>query len=137
MEEKNKRNGIIYLTIGVVTLLILVAGATYAYFQAQSGEGKSANLNATTGTTDTLYFYMRDIDTTSEKTVDEHNQEGEEENTDIVINASQDNFKEQGKSLSDGINARATLTANNSTKEAHGQYNVFFVIEENDLNIQL
>ena len=39
MEEENKRKGIIYLTIGVMTLLILVVGVAYAYFQTQSDDG--------------------------------------------------------------------------------------------------
>ena len=137
MEEKNKRKGIIYLTIGVVTLLILVAGATYAYFQAQTGNTQSANLNTTTGTTDVLSFLMSDINVTDENDphhiIDEHNKEEGNENTEIVINANQDNFGKTNSSLGDGVSAKAILMANDNTKTAQATYNVYFVMDKNDL----
>ncbi len=133
MKEENKRKGIIYLTVGVVTLLILVAGATYAYFQAQVGDGTSFDINATTGTTDVLSFLMSDIDTSTDNVIDNHNRTEKLENEDIVINASQDNFGEKDKSLGDGVSAKAILKANNTNNTAEQKYNVFFVIDKNDL----
>ena len=134
MKEENKRKGIIYLTIGVVTLLVLVAGAAYAYFQAQVGNGTSFDVNATTGTTDVLSFLMSDINVTedNENVIDNHNRTEESENEKIVINASQDNFGENDKSLGDGVSAKAILKANNTNNIAEQKYNVFFVIEEPD-----
>ena len=40
---KNKK-AIILTIIGSITLLVLIIGATYAYFQASGGTGTSANL---------------------------------------------------------------------------------------------
>ncbi len=131
-KEQNKRKSIIYLIVGVTVLLLIVIGATYAFFQAQINESATVNMNATTGTTDHLYFYMSDIDTNSDTTLDEHNADNGKENTEIIINANQDNFSLDDKSLSDGVKAKATLTANNATNTAKAKYNVFFVIEEND-----
>ena len=135
MKEENKRKGIIYLTIGVVTLLVLVAGATYAYFQAQVGDGTSFDVNATTGTTDVLSFLMSDIDISTDYIVDNHNKDSENENEEIVINASQDNFGEKDKSLGDGVSAKAILKANNTNNTASATYNVFFVMEESENNL--
>ena len=129
-KEENKRKGIIYLVIGVVTLLLLVSGVAYAYFQAQNDDGKSANLDATTGTTDVLSFLMTDIDTTDGNVIDNHNRDSENENEKIVINATQDNFGQNDKSLGDGVSAKAILKANNTNNIAEQKYNVFFVIEE-------
>ena len=110
MEEENKRKSIIYLTIGIVTLIALVAGATYAYFQAQTGNNAVANLNTTTGTTDNLTFST---------------------DGNILINASADNF---GKNMGDQVSqasAMATLIPNNTTNSAEETYNVYLVINEN------
>ena len=38
--------------VAVITLIILVLGATYAYFQATRGNAASSNLNVITATTD-------------------------------------------------------------------------------------
>ena len=110
MEDKNKRKSIIYLIIGIVTLIALIAGATYAYFQAQTGNNAVANLNATTGTTDNLTFST----------------EGE-----IEINASADNFGENMGDQVSQASAIATLIPNNTTNKATETYNVYLVINEN------
>ena len=52
---KNKK-AIILTIIGSITLLVLIIGATYAYFQASGGTGTSANLRVTTYTTDIITF---------------------------------------------------------------------------------
>ncbi len=110
MEDKNKRKSIIYLIIGIVTLIALIAGATYAYFQAQTGNNAVANLNTTTGTTDNLTFST----------------EGE-----IEINASADNFGENMGAQVSQASAIATLIPNNTNNQAKEKYNVYLVINEN------
>ena len=110
MEEQNKRKSIIYLTIGVLTLIVLIAGATYAYFQAQTENGTNTSLNTTTGTTDNLTFST---------------------DGNILINASADNF---GENMGDQVSqatANATLIPNNTTNNATDTYNVYLAIKEN------
>ena len=110
MEEQNKRKSIIYLTIGVLTLIALIAGATYAYFQAQTENNAVANLNTTTGTTDNLTFST---------------------DGNILINASADNC---GENMGDRVStatANATLIPNNTTNNASDTYNVYLAIKEN------
>ena len=110
-EDKNKRKGIIYLVIAVVTLLVLIAGATYAYFQAVTGNGESFDINATSSTVDNLTFNKGD---------------------DITILANQQNFKEDDPSREGSTNVSATLVANNSTNIATAHYNVYLEITAND-----
>ena len=110
MEEKSKRKSIIYLVIGIVTLIALIAGATYAYFQAVTGNNAIANLNTTTGTTDNLTFST---------------------DGNILINASADNFGENMGDQVSQANAMATLIPNNTTNKASDTYNVYLVINEN------
>ncbi len=111
MEEKNKRKGIIYLIIALVTLLALIAGATYAYFQAVTGNNAIANLNATTSTVDNLTF---------------------NKGNDITIKATQQNFTETSGNKTGSTNVSATLVANNSTNTATASYNVYLEITAND-----
>ncbi len=116
MEEKNKRKGIIYLVIAIVTLLVLIAGATYAYFQAVTGNSAIANLNTTSGTTDSLTF-----STTG----------------DISLSADATNFGEGAKNIEGSSIAKATLIPNNTDNYAKGTYNVYLVIEENPFEYTL
>lgn len=46
----NKKNTILLTVIAVATLLVAVVGATFAYFTASEGEGKSTNIIVKTGT---------------------------------------------------------------------------------------
>ena len=98
MKEENKRKSLILMAVGVLTLLIVVAGVTYAYFQAQTGEGKSFDITAKTGTTDKLTFEVGD---------------------EITFNANIENFGEKGGSDQKGeTTATATLTKNDTTEES-------------------
>ena len=54
--EKNKKQALIFSIVGVLTLITLVVGATYAYFKAQGGTGGSSKVDVTTATTDLLTF---------------------------------------------------------------------------------
>ena len=127
MEDKNKRKSIIYLTIGVLTLIALVVGATYAFFQAQNKNGASFNTNVTAGTTDNLTFSINDLDVKADKITDDDGNNG------IVINATQQNFKSGANSIGDGVIGKAILIANDSSKEASYKYYVYVNIINNDL----
>ena len=139
-KEQNKKRNLVFLIVGVLTLLLAVVGATYAFFQAQLGTGKSTNVNVATGTTDNLTFTIKDINVTEpsgegdKNIVDSHNKESDgKENAELVINANTSNFGKNGTSLGDGVEATATLTANDTTKQAKETYNVFLVLDQNDL----
>ena len=41
----NKKKSIILMVITIITLLVLIIGATYAYFQATSNTGSDADVN--------------------------------------------------------------------------------------------
>ena len=112
MEEKNKMKGIIYLSIGIITLVSLILGATYAYFKAVIGNEANANINATTSTTNNLTFST----------------EG-----DIVLNVTAENLKNGGNDLSDTAIARARLIKSNTSESATAHYNIYLLIEENEL----
>ena len=112
MENKNKRKSIIYLVIGIITLVALIAGATYAYFQAVTSNGANVDINVGSGTIDNLFFTK---------------------GSDIALNVTQDNLSEEGgQDVSEETNVTATLMANNTTNEAQASYNVFFIIDKND-----
>ena len=106
---KNKK-AIILSVIASLTLLVLIIGATYAYFQASGGDGTSANLRVTTYTTDIITFEVGS-------------------NINIETNAT---LFSQGKGNASGTTfARATLTANNKTNSATENYNLFLNISDN------
>ena len=100
------------ILIAIVTLLVFVSGITYAYFQTQGGNGANANVNVLSSSTDNLIF-------TVEK--------------DIYINASVANFGEGMGDLSDDTNATATLIPNNYDNTASAMYNIYIIIESNNL----
>ena len=106
---KNKK-AIILSVIASLALLVLIIGATYAYFQASGGDGTSANLRVTTYTTDIITFEVGS-------------------NINIETNAT---LFSQGKGNASGTTfARATLTANNKTNSATENYNLFLNISDN------
>ena len=93
----NKKNVLMGI-IGVLTLLIFVVGATYAYFTAQGGSGANIDTNVITGTTDLISFSFGD---------------------EINIQANETNFGQGMGNLSDSTTAQALLRANNTTKCDH------------------
>ena len=111
--EKNKKQALILSVVGVLTLITLVAGATYAYFKAQGGTGSSSDVNVITATTDLLTFKIDKA---------------------INISISQSEFKKGGTDVSDSTGAHATLTASNSknVEKTTRSYNIYFVIDTND-----
>ena len=111
--EKNKKQALILSIVGVLTLITLVAGATFAYFKAQGGEGGSSDVNVITATTDLLTFKIDKA---------------------INISISQSEFKKGNPDASDSTGAHATLTASNSknVEKTTRSYNIYFVIDTND-----
>ena len=106
---KNKK-AITLSVIASLALLVLIIGATYAYFQANGGDSTSANLRVTTYTTDIITFEVGS-------------------NINIETNAT---LFSQGKGNASGTTfARATLTANNKTNSATENYNLFLNISDN------
>ncbi len=134
MKEVNKRKSLILLTIGVLVLLIVMIGAAYAFFQAQTNGSEDFNINATAGTTDNFTFRMEDLNIGDEakKIADNHNKDGENENTEIVIEANQQNFVQNGNSIGDGVKATASLIANNYNYTASYSYNLYLNIDQNN-----
>ena len=114
--EKSKKHALILSIVAVVTLIALVVGATYAYFKAQGGTGKSTEVKVTTYTTDMLTF------TTGSA---------------ISLYADQSSFGQEKGSLSGETFAKATLVANNKTNEATDNYYVYFNIENNTFKYTL
>ena len=107
---KNKK-AITLSIIAIITLLILIIGATYAYFQASGGDSTSANLRVTTYTTDVFNFEIGD---------------------DISIYADQTSFGSgKGNALCSTF-AKAILTANNKTNTTTEHYNLYLNISDNN-----
>ncbi len=117
-EEKNKlsieskKQTVMMALIAIVTLLLVVIGATYAFFASQNTGKKDTNINAESGTTDVLTF---------------------ENGDNIKITANMKNFASGMTSITQTTNPKATLRANDATKKAEEEYNVYLVIDENGL----
>ena len=111
--NKEMKKTMLLSIVGVLTLITLVAGATYAYFKAQGGEGGSSKVDVTTATTDLLTFKIDKA---------------------INISISQSELKKGGTDVSDSTGAHATLTASNSknVEKTTRSYNIYFVIDTND-----
>ena len=107
---ENKKQAIILSVVAIVTLLSLILGATYAYFQASGNSGSSTNVNVTTYTSDLLTFEIGD---------------------DIAVYADQTSFASGNGNATGSTYAKATLVANNKTNEATKNYYVYLNISEN------
>ena len=107
---ENKKQAIILSVVAIVTLLSLILGATYAYFQASGNSGSSTNVNVTTYTSDLLTFEIGD---------------------DIAVYADQTSFASGKGNATGSTFAKAILTANNKTNEATKNYYVYLNISEN------
>ena len=107
---KSKKQAIILSVIASIALLVLIVGATYAYFQASGGTGTSANLKVTTYTTDVFNF---------------------EVGSDISIYADATSFASGKGNASGNTFAKAILTANNKTNTATEHYYLYLNISNN------
>ena len=54
MNKTNEKKVLVLSAIAVITLIAVVAGATYAYFQAQGGGSSDIDASVITSTTDKL-----------------------------------------------------------------------------------
>ena len=107
---KSKKQAIILSVIASIALLVLIVGATYAYFQASGGTGTNADVKVTTYTTDVFNF---------------------EVGNDISIYADATSFA-SGKGNAVGSTfAKAILTANNKTNTATEHYYLYLNISNN------
>ena len=109
MEKKKKT--LVLSILAIATLLIVVVGATYAYFVAQGGSSANTNVNVQTNTTDNLSFEVGEA---------------------INITANQDNFAQGLGNQAGSTTASATLTANNATNSATRNYYLYLNITSND-----
>ena len=107
---ENKKAKIISM-IAIIALVLTVVTATYAYFQAQTGEGSQTDVKITSSTVDTLSF---------------------ETGSSLAFTADQDTFANGKASLSDTTFAKAILTANNKTNSATNNYNLYLNIADNN-----
>ncbi len=106
---ENQKTKIINIA-SIIALALTLVTATFAYFMAQTGEGKSTDIKINASTVDTLTF---------------------EAGSAISLNLNQDNFA-SGKGNQTGTTfAKAMLTANNKTNTATEHYNLYLNISEN------
>ena len=105
-----KKKPIILSVIALLALVALVVGATFAYFQAQVGEGKSADIVVKSYTVDTFTFST---------------------GSQISLNLDQENFASGKGNITGSTYASATLTANNKTNTATEHYYLYLNIENN------
>ena len=100
------------ILVGIITLLLFVGGATYAYFAFSSAGPTQGNMEIISNTVDNLMFNIE---------------------KEIYINANLNNFGEGMSDLRDDTDATATLIPNNYDNEATAMYNIYLIIEANDL----
>ena len=95
-----------------LALILLVATATYAYFEADLGNNKEVDVTVSTvPQTDLLSFSVGDP---------------------ISLQADETSFVKGGDSASDTTNVKAVLTANRDTKNATKYYYVYLLISGNE-----
>ena len=106
---ENQKTKIISIA-SIIALALTLVTATFAYFIAQTGEGKSTDIKINANTVDTFTF---------------------EAGSAISLNLNQDNFA-SGKGNQTGTTfAKAMLTANNKTNTATEHYYMYLNISEN------
>ena len=106
---ENQKTKIISIA-SIIALALTLVTATFAYFMAQTGEGKSTDIKVNASTVDTLTF---------------------EAGSAISLNLNQDNFA-SGKGNQTGTTfAKAMLSANNKTNTATDHYYMYLNISEN------
>ena len=106
---ENQKTKIISIA-SIIALALTLVTATFAYFMAQTGEGKSTDIKINASTVDTLTF---------------------EAGAAISLNLNQENFA-SGKGNQTGTTfAKAMLTANNKTNTATEHYYMYLNISNN------
>ena len=106
---ENQKTKIISIA-SIIALALTLVTATFAYFMAQTGEGKSTDIKINASTVDTFTF---------------------EAGSALNLNLNQDNFA-SGKGNQTGTTfAKAMLTANNKTNTATEHYYMYLNISNN------
>ena len=108
---KNKKT--ILSIVASITLIVLIIGATYAYFQAQTGEGAQTDIKINASTVDTLTFETGSI---------------------ISLSLDQDNFASGKGNQTGSTFAKAMLSANSKTNTATKYYYLYLNISKNTFN---
>lgn len=108
MKKKKEKIISAVATMGIILMLF---GATYAYFSAQTDSGKITDLEVTANTVDVFTF--------------------EASSDAITINLNQENFTENDESQTGEAYAKATLSANNKTNSVTEHYNIYLNIDTN------
>ena len=110
MSKSNEKKVLVLSAVAVITLIAVVVGATFAYFQAQGGGSSDIDASVITSTTDKLSFQV---------------------GNGINISASQENFAQGLGNRTGSTTASAMLTANNATNTATRNYNLYLDIKNN------
>ena len=106
---ENQKTKIISIA-SIIALALTLVTATFAYFMAQTGEGKSTDIKINASTVDTLTF---------------------ETGSAISLNLNQENFASGKGNQTDTTFAKAMLSANNKTNTATEHYYMYLNISEN------
>ena len=106
---ENKKTKIISIA-SIIALALTLVTATFAYFMAQTGEGKSTDIKINASTVDTFTF---------------------ETGSAISLNINQDNFASGAGNQTGTTYAKVMLSANNKTNTATEHYYVYLIISEN------
>ena len=96
--------------VSIVALAAILVGATYAYFQAQTGEGAQTDIKINANTVDTFNFAIGNP---------------------LSINLNQENFASGKGNQTGSTYAKAILTANNKTNSATNKYYLYLNISDN------
>ena len=110
MNKTNEKKVLVLSAVAVITLIAVVVGATFAYFQAQGGGSSDIDASVITSTTDKLSFQVGDG---------------------INITANQEDFAQGLGNRTGSTTASAMLTANNATNTATRNYNLYLDIKNN------
>lgn len=106
--EKNKTK--IVTIVSLLALVMLIIGASYAYFAAQTGEGSQTDIRINANTVDTLTFETGDP---------------------ITLTLDQENFAQGTGNQTGSTFAKALLTANSKTNTATQNYYLYLSIYTN------
>ena len=106
---ENKKTKIISI-VAIVALALTVITATYAYFQAQTGDGSQTDIKINANTVDTFTFST---------------------GSQLTLNLDQENFANGTGNVAGSTFASAKLTANNKTNSATANYYLYLIITGN------
>lgn len=106
---ENKKTKLISIA-SLIALALTLVTATFAYFMAQTGEGKSTDIKINASTVDTFTFATGDA---------------------LSLNINQQNFASGAGNQTGTTFAKAMLTANNKTNTATEHYYMYLNISEN------